>query len=811
MKRYILKFIVLISLLLMVQSNSYAQSSAQDAILTEEEKAWIKDHPALRSTNEMEWAPLDFARDGKAMGFSVDYLNLVADKVGLEIEYVTGYAWDILLEMLEKREIDIAQSIIMTPGREEYLDFTAPYLDLPMVYFGREGAERINGLADLEGKKIGIVEASVPATVYKTDFPHLDLVEFDSTLQALKALSAGSIDVHADILPVSRYMIRTAMLPGIEVIGDKFYPLTENTDLIRLASRNDWPILNTILTKGMAAVTEEEFVTLTDKWQTDQRASAEPDIGLTAEEIAWLAENSVIDVAIDPDVEPLEFIDETGEISGITGDYLSKIANKLKIEFNAVIVKNWADSMNKVRNKEVALLGLVTPTAQRSEFLSFTDSYMDVVNMIFARQGEGVFGTLDGLAGKKVALVEGYSAVDYITENYPEINLVTTETIADALRLVASGDAQAYVGNLQMVIHTVAEEGISNIVVVGDTPYREINTFGIRSDIPLLASAMQKALHSITAQERAEISRAWTGLITEVPADYTLVWQIAIVVFCIMTLILIWNNGLRREVERRKVVERKLIISQERAERAQSDAETANAAKSTFLANMSHEIRTPLNAIIGFSDAMLTGVGGVVKEKKHTEYLTDIRNSGEHLATVINDILDLSKIEAGKWKLDEYDFDLENCLQDAIKMLIPQAEKKQISIGYEPNQNITPQKIHGDINAIKRIFINLLSNSIKYTSVDGKIECHINKQRNGGVEIEISDNGIGIPKDRLEHVLSPFEQIHEEHDLNEEGTGLGLPIVKNLVELHGGKFTLNSEVNRGTIVVISIPSRRVIV
>tara|TARA_R110002096_G_C14661614_1_gene728084 strand:+ start:1859 stop:4246 length:2388 start_codon:yes stop_codon:yes gene_type:complete len=793
----------------MVQSNSYAQINHQDAILTEEEKAWVDDHPVLRSTNEMEWAPLDFVRDGKALGFSVDYLNLVAKKVGLEIEYINGFAWSDLLRMLKNREIDIAQSIIMTPDRMEYLDFSEPYLDLPMVYFGREGADRINGLADLEGKKIGIVTGSVPATVYEDHFSYLNLVKFESTIQALKALSAGSIDVHPDILPVSRYMIRTTMLPGIEVIGDKFYPETENSDFIRLASRNDWPILSTILQKGMAAVTEEEFVALTDKWQTAQLESAEPDIGLTPEEVAWLAENNVFDVAVDPDVEPLEFIDENGEISGFTGDYLRKIANKLKVKFNPVRSESWTDSLDKARNKEVALLGLVTPTVQRGEFFSFTDSYMDVVNMIFARQGEGAFGTLEGLVGKKVVLVKGYSAIDYIAKNYPQIKLVTTETIADALRLVASGDAQAYVGNLQMVIHTVAEERLSNIVVVGNTPYRQINTFGVRSDLPLLASAMQKALQSITEQERAEITRTWTGLITEVPADYARVWQLSIAGLVLLILILIWNTSLRREVERRKVVERKLIISQERAQRAQSEAEAANAAKSAFLANMSHEIRTPLNAIIGFSDAMLAGVGGTIKEKKHTEYLTDIRNSGEHLATVINDILDLSKIEAGKWKLDEYDFDLEACLQDAIKMLLPQADHKKISICYHPDENIVPENIHGDINAIKRIFINLLSNSIKYTSAGGKIECHINKQRNGSVEIEISDNGIGIPTDRIDHVLSPFEQIHKEHDLNEEGTGLGLPIVKNLVELHGGKFKLISEVNKGTTAVISIPSRRV--
>lgn len=284
--------------------SAIAQKASENSILTAEEQAWIKEHPVIKSTNEMEWAPLDFVRDGKPMGFSVDYLNLVAEKVGFKVEYINGYAWDILLAKLENREIDIAQSIILTPDRAKYLNFTEPYLDLPMVYFGREGSERINSLNDLEGKRIGIVIGSVPWTVYKEHFSNLNLVEFDSSFKALKSLSAGSIDVHPDILPTSRYMIKTNMLPGLEVIGDKFYPETENSDFIRLAARSDWPQLTSILTKGMAAVTVQEFAALTDKWQNEQSGGNQADIGLTSEELKWLSEHKVINVASDPAVAP---------------------------------------------------------------------------------------------------------------------------------------------------------------------------------------------------------------------------------------------------------------------------------------------------------------------------------------------------------------------------------------------------------------------------------------------------------------------------------------------------------------------------
>ena len=246
--RYIASLMLV--LLCLINANSMAQDIDPKVELTPEEIAWIKEHPVITSTNEMEWAPLDFVDDGEAIGFSIDYLNLVASKVGLKIEYVNGYAWDVLLAKLEAKEIDMAQSIIKTPDREVYLNFTDPYLNLPMVYFGREGADRINSIEDLKGKRIGVVIESISDRIYTEDYSHLNIIKFDSTVEALKALSAGAIDIHADILPVSRYMIRTNLLPGIEVVGDKFFPETENADLIRLAARKDWPELNSIKFTG---------------------------------------------------------------------------------------------------------------------------------------------------------------------------------------------------------------------------------------------------------------------------------------------------------------------------------------------------------------------------------------------------------------------------------------------------------------------------------------------------------------------------------------------------------------------------------
>nr|WP_274757346.1 HAMP domain-containing sensor histidine kinase [Pseudemcibacter aquimaris] len=295
---------------------------------------------------------------------------------------------------------------------------------------------------------------------------------------------------------------------------------------------------------------------------------------------------------------------------------------------------------------------------------------------------------------------------------------------------------------------------------------------------------MQKALSSITTEQKGIISRNWVGLQAEPQIDYDLLWQVIIFASVIIIFFAIWNTKLKE---------------------AQARAEAANEAKSAFLANMSHEIRTPLNAIMGFSDAMLNGLGGEIKSPQHKEYLRDIKNSGDHLATVINDILDLSKIESGKWQLREDYFRLNDCLSEALKMIQSKADDKNITIGYNTDREY---EVYGDLHSIKRIFINLISNAVKYTPEGGTVICTITLAPGEGVKVEITDNGIGIPEERIEEVLKPFEQTNDSHELDEEGTGLGLAIVDHLIKAHNGTFTLTSEYGIGTTATVILPEKR---
>ncbi|WAC27245.1 PAS domain-containing sensor histidine kinase [Ancylobacter sp. SL191] len=230
-------------------------------------------------------------------------------------------------------------------------------------------------------------------------------------------------------------------------------------------------------------------------------------------------------------------------------------------------------------------------------------------------------------------------------------------------------------------------------------------------------------------------------------------------------------------------------------------AEDANRAKSEFLANMSHELRTPLNAIIGFSELMESGLFGPLGSDKYNEYCRDIRDSGRYLLDVINDILDMSRIEAGRVQLNLQPTNLEEIVTDAIRVMSVRADEKHLSIVSEADEAVT---IEADRRALKQITLNLISNAIKFTPEHGRITIRT-RASNRAALLVIEDSGIGIPKSALAKIGKPFEQVESQFTKTYKGSGLGLAIAKSLVELHGGTMRLRSSEGVGTTVVIRLP------
>jgi two-component system cell cycle sensor histidine kinase PleC len=234
-------------------------------------------------------------------------------------------------------------------------------------------------------------------------------------------------------------------------------------------------------------------------------------------------------------------------------------------------------------------------------------------------------------------------------------------------------------------------------------------------------------------------------------------------------------------------------------------AEAANAAKSQFLANVSHELRTPLNAILGFSEILRDKLFGPLGAPQYESYVNDIHESGILLLNLINDLLDLSKIEAGKFELQEDACDLPEIIESAAHVVSERAAKAGVAIELQ----LAPLPlVRADYRKVKQILLNLLSNAVKFTPAGGSIRVSAAAGSGGGVTLAVADSGIGIPPHQLHIVLEPFTQVENIMTRTHAGTGLGLPLCKSLIELHGGTLTLESEVGGGTVVTISFPKER---
>ncbi|HEY6601261.1 MAG TPA: ATP-binding protein [Xanthobacteraceae bacterium] len=234
-------------------------------------------------------------------------------------------------------------------------------------------------------------------------------------------------------------------------------------------------------------------------------------------------------------------------------------------------------------------------------------------------------------------------------------------------------------------------------------------------------------------------------------------------------------------------------------------AEEASQAKSKFLANMSHELRTPLNAIIGFSEIMESGMFGPLGSDKYREYCSDIHQSGQYLLDVINDILDMSKIEAGRIRLDAEPIELEPFLNDAMRVVSGRANDKRLKLTARIGRGI---RLSADHRLLKQIMLNLLSNAVKFTPEGGRVTVRARKTAGGWVSISIADTGIGIPEEALARLGRPFEQVESQLTKSHQGSGLGLAIAKSLTELHHGSMRIHSTPGRGTMVLLRLPINR---
>ncbi len=529
-----------------------------------------------------------------------------------------------------------------------------------------------------------------------------------------------------------------------------------------------------------------------------------PDI-LTPFERSWLKAHPNIRIAGDPHWPPFEMVDEEGNYQGIVADYVQLLEERLGYHFDRRVRSSWSDTLDAVATNELDVIAAVSVTPRREGRMLFSEYYLSYPIVMAVREETRFIGSLEELGDERVAVVKDYASQDFLLISHPNLNLVFVDTLEEGLLGVSNGDIDILISNIPSISYLVNHLGVSNIKLTGITPYTNDIAFGVRADWPILTRILDKGLETITPDERESIYKKWITFSYEEEIDYTLVWRITTVAIVVIIIFLYWNRKLSHEVAERIRSEEALRKSEERLRAAMKQAEhlaqaadSANKAKSEFLANMSHEIRTPMNAVIGYTELL----EGLVSGGKQKSYLDAIKKGSRALLTIINDILDLSKIESGKLRIEYAPVDPHRLLQDVAQIFSARIAQKNLELKIKLSDEL-PHSLILDEVRLRQIIFNLMGNAIKFTHA-GYIELSASSTTLPGEEgfveliIGVEDSGIGIAVDQQARIFNAFEQHEGQSSRQYGGTGLGLAISKKLIEMMNGEIGIRSSLGHGS-------------
>jgi signal transduction histidine kinase/DNA-binding response OmpR family regulator len=521
------------------------------------------------------------------------------------------------------------------------------------------------------------------------------------------------------------------------------------------------------------------------------------EIKLTPAEAEFIRNHGEIRLGVDPQFVPYEFIDSDGEYEGVAADYVKLINEKTGL--NMVVVKDltWDKAYEMAVQKEIDVLPCVSKTTERENYFLFSEPYYEFKRVIYVSLEQSDIKQFEDLAGKRIAVQVDSSHHSYL-KCFPEIELSLYSTVEEALWAVSSGKEIAFVGNLATSNYILKERGITHLKYIEmNAEERQHLYFAVRNDWPELVSIINKGLALVTKEEKITINNYWLGVEKEL--DYSRIIKVVGWIGAVIALIFLvsayWIMRLRREIRLRRQTESELFIAKE-------EAVAANHIKSAFLARMSHEIRTPLNAI--------TGMTYLIKKTEISPtqrlYLEKILQASHNMLGIINDILDFSKIEAGKIEIEHAPFNLDKVLQRVIDLISFRVDEQNIDFSLTKDSQL-PTFYIGDPTRIEQVLLNLMNNAIKFTK-DGEVDLTISqiavKEGVYTVKFVVGDTGIGMTKAQLAQLFTPFDQGDSSITRRFGGTGLGLTIVKSLVEMMGGEISVESFPGRGSTFTIQL-------
>jgi len=782
--------------------------------LTDEERAWIDANPIVRVHNEIDWPPFNFAVDGVPTGYSIDYMNMIAARTGLTVEYVTGPSWGEFLDMMRDGTLDVMLNIVRTPDREEYLLYTPPYADNPNTILSR-WEDAYSSLADLSGRTVSIPAGFFYEEILTREFPDINLHLVRNTLESIKAVSFGQADAAVGELAVFNYLLDEHLVSDMFVSGEVTMGDPE-LSLLNIATRQDLPILASILRKGVASISEEEQVALRERWvPLHFETGIDTDLAVRVGFVVGIILLLIV-------IWNRQLRREVSRRTQAEHE-LEKARDKAKDA--EALLRAVLDSMpggvRYIDNEERILL--FNKTYQ--ELWGYPDDFPQIGTTVNEEYGYhwalGAFGEgdRDELVAKARASypwVKGAESYERETEagkvlevrgqpadvgGFVTIYTDVTDRKKSAIEIERARDKAAAAEALfKDAIDNISDgfvlyDADDNLVICNEY-FRDLYKYSenVVSKHPswLELEVYDTERNIIEWESEGDVPRGerrWDDFQRKL------------------------TDGRWVEVRQRRTTMGGLvcihvdITDQKKAEaliaKARDEAEQVADAKSEFVAVVSHEVRTPMNGVLGMARLLLDGE--LSTEQQHLA--ETIVRSGDALLTIVNDLLDVSKLEAGRLELEAIPFSPHDLISHVSAAITSRVAEKGLELKTELGEEL-PAVVIGDPHRVRQILTNLLENAIKFTD-DGEIGLAATASPNGEeaarLILTVSDTGSGMTAETQEKIFVPYSQAAVSVARKYGGTGLGLTICRRLASLMGGKIDLISQVGKGTTFKVSIP------
>jgi polar amino acid transport system substrate-binding protein len=530
-------------------------------LLSDEEREFLSKTEKIRVHNETDWAPFNFNENGTPRGFSIDYINLLAEKIGMEILFESGPSWNEFLEMMKSGDLDVMLNIAETPERLKFLTFTRSYASLIQMLYTRQDFPAITSIEDLFGKRFAVPKGFFLDEILKK-YPQIEIVEVENTTESILAVSVGKADALFDIMPVVNYITKRLQVTNLRVGGDIGIVAPKPIPL-HIGVRKNRPILASILDKGMGLISDQEINGLLAKWLDKESPKDVVRLELSAQERDWLAAHPQIHYTGDPFWLPFEAFNAAGEYIGIVADHLKLIEQRLGVTFHKIKVKNWSEALDKAVSGEVDMISADTSDAILGQKLHFADPYISNPIVVVMPDSEKFIHDLYQIKDRKIGVIKDYGYTSQIFQRYPDLVFTEVEDIKAGLEAVSVGKIDALLCTLTLGSYMIGDLGLHNLKIVGKTDITMDLSFAIRPDWDIFRGAINKALTSISQQERQEIFSRWVKDQVIETIDYSLIWKILAVAGFLLIGIFYWNRTMAREIRHRKVIQLELDYSQQ--------------------------------------------------------------------------------------------------------------------------------------------------------------------------------------------------------------------------------------------------------